>query len=182
MPTLYSNACFIAIDCTAWHAHTCCASHALRAARAALFCATGAGGALRIRSESPHHRPDVVHVVRRQCLPSARSMRGQCASAQIVRLRKLQSPSLHGRTLHPAPPRDTGTAYPLHGPRMMNLQSTAAARRGKQECQSPCTPLHACSHHALVHARPCIAPSRRDKGNCLAPAWHCLLALLRMIA
>ena len=66
------------------------------------------GGALRIRSESPLHRPDVVHVVRRQCLPSARSMRGQCASAQIVRLRKLQSPSLHGRREHCAlPPRGT---------------------------------------------------------------------------
>jgi len=132
------------------------------------------------------NRPFTVRMSCMLCAASAcrrsRSMRGQCASAQIVRLRKLQSPSLHGRTLHPAPPRDTGTAYPLHGPRMMNLQSTAAARRGKQECQSPCTPLHACSHHALVHARPCIAPSRRDKGNCLAPAWHCLLALLRMIA
>jgi len=77
------------------------------------------GGALRIRSESPLHRPDVVNVVRRhgsacrrrgacvgQCACSRFS--ADCALAQIATTR----PARQKRTLRPAPQarRDTGNA------------------------------------------------------------------------
>ena len=153
------------------------------------------GGALRICSESPLHRPDVVNVVRRH--GSACRRRGACGasvhvlgSAQIVRLRKLQSPSLHGRREHCAlPPRGThvaGTAYPLHGtaPRMMPSQCTAAAqaRRDKQDCQSPCTSLPPRIMPLFMHGPALHRPGGTKVTNCLASAWHCLLALLGMIA
>jgi hypothetical protein len=152
MPTLYSNACFIAIDCTAWHAHTCCASHALRAARATLFAlpvpAVPYGFVL--------NRPFTVRMSCMLCAASACRRRGACG-ASVHRRRLCACANCN----HPActaehctlPPRVTqAPARPSHDESSVHCRCQAGQTRMPKplhttacmlaSCPCSCTALH----------------------------------------